>query len=45
MNQIRLEKEERRYFLDLAKNDKKRIRAYIRLSDYMSIGTLVYTTH
>ena len=45
MNQIRLEKEERKYFLDLAKNDKRRIRAFIRLSDYMSIGILVQTSH
>jgi len=41
MNQIRREREEREYFLELAREDKKQLRQFIRLVDYVTVETLV----
>ena len=43
MNQERKEKEQRQYFLELAKNDKKKLRSFIRLIDYIAVENLVKT--
>ena len=41
MNLIRRQKEEHAYFLQLADKDKEKLRAFIRLVDYLVIQTLV----
>jgi dynein heavy chain len=43
MNEVRKEAEENAYLLGLAEKDKGRLKMYIRLVDYMSIETLVFT--
>lgn len=41
MNLIRRQKEEHKYFLQLAQADKEKLRKFIRMVDYMTIETLV----
>ena len=41
MNLIRRLREEHAYFLQLAQQDKEKLRAFIRLVDYLVIQTLV----
>ena len=41
MNLIRRLKEEHAYFLQLAQQDKEKLRPFIRLVDYLVIQTLV----
>lgn len=41
MNLIRRQKEEHKYFLELAHADKEKLRKFIRMIDYMTIQTLV----
>jgi dynein heavy chain len=41
MNLIRRQKEEHKYFLELAHADKEKLRKFIRMVDYMTIETLV----
>jgi hypothetical protein len=45
MNEIRKEKEERAYLLDLAIKDKEKLRNFIRLVDYISCETLIITNN
>ena len=41
MNEIRREKEERAYLLELAIKDKEKLRNYSRLIDYITVESLV----
>jgi len=41
MNEIRKEKEERAYLLDLAIKDKEKLRNFIRLVDYVTCESLI----
>jgi hypothetical protein len=41
MNEIRKEKEERAYLLDLAIKDKEKLRNFIRLVDYIACESLI----
>lgn len=43
MNEVRKEKEERKYLLERAKNDKEKMRNFARLVDYLTVETLVNT--
>lgn len=45
MNLIRREKEERKYLLEIANQDKERLGNFIKLVDYIMIETLVHTNH